>query len=241
MHLGIDVYRPLNDGTRCDLIFDLAGKLMRVQVKWAHLSGDVLIIRCYRCRRTKAGLLTRSYTANEVDAFAAYSMDLDKCFFLPFEVMQGRNTVQLPLAPSKNNQQAGINWAEAYEFGATLSQFGAVAQLGERLRGTQEVGGSSPPGSTPLQLFARRPADAGLSAARSPARRRSSGRSRPAPPAASTEREPRLAPIRHGRIASTIRSTCRSASRKTPALGSPKASVFRPRGRSRSPGDPPWA
>ena len=153
MRLGIDVYRPLNDGTRCDLIFDLAGTLSRVQVKWAHLSDDVLIIRCYRCRRTSAGLLKRSYTANEIDAFAAYSMDLDKCFFLPFEVMQGRTTLQLRLAPSKNNQQAGINWAEAYEFSATLSEFGAIAQLGERLRGTQEVGGSSPPGSTPLKLL----------------------------------------------------------------------------------------
>ena len=27
-------------------------------------------------------------------------------------------------------------------------RFGAIAQLGERLRGTQEVGGSIPPGST---------------------------------------------------------------------------------------------
>jgi PD-(D/E)XK endonuclease len=33
MRLGIDVFRPLNDGTRCDLIFDLAGKRTRVQVK----------------------------------------------------------------------------------------------------------------------------------------------------------------------------------------------------------------
>jgi hypothetical protein len=23
--LGIDVYKPINDGTRCDLVFDLAG------------------------------------------------------------------------------------------------------------------------------------------------------------------------------------------------------------------------
>ena len=28
------------------------------------------------------------------------------------------------------------------------NKFGAIAQLGERLRGTQEVGGSIPPGST---------------------------------------------------------------------------------------------
>jgi PD-(D/E)XK endonuclease len=77
--LGIDVYKPLNDGTRGDLIFDLHGKLTRVQCEWAARHGDVLIVRCYRYRRTRNGLLRRMYTADEVDAFAAYSVDTDKC------------------------------------------------------------------------------------------------------------------------------------------------------------------
>ena len=33
--------------------------------------------------------------------------------------------------------------------------FGAIAQLGERLRGTQEVGGSIPPSSTNRRLWTR--------------------------------------------------------------------------------------
>ena len=40
-----------------------------------------------------------------------------------------------------------VNWAEEYEFAATLGVPGAVAQLGERERGTLEVTGSSPVGS----------------------------------------------------------------------------------------------
>ncbi len=79
IRLGIDVYKPINDGTRCDLIFDLAGRLTRVQCKWAAFHGEILIVRCYRHRRTKDGLLRRLYTANEVDAFAAYSPATDKC------------------------------------------------------------------------------------------------------------------------------------------------------------------
>ena len=148
IRLGTDVYKPLNGGTRCDLIFDLGGKLMRVQCKWASRCGEVLIVRCYRNRRTRGGMLTRRYTADEVDAFAAYSMELDRCYFLPFAEFAGRRNLQLRLAPSRNNQQAGINWAEAYEFGATLGTPGAVAQLGERLDGIQEVRGSIPLGST---------------------------------------------------------------------------------------------
>ena len=41
-----------------------------------------------------------------------------------------------------NGQRASINWAGDYLLP------GAIAQLGERLTGSQEVGGSNPPGST---------------------------------------------------------------------------------------------
>jgi PD-(D/E)XK endonuclease len=93
-------------------------------------------------------LLRRAYTADEVDAFAAYRLDIDRCYFFPFVVFDGRGTIQLRLAPSRNNQKAGINLAEQYEFGATLAEFGAIAQLGERVAGSDEVAGSSPAGST---------------------------------------------------------------------------------------------
>jgi PD-(D/E)XK endonuclease len=147
--LGIDVYKPISDGTRCDLILDIDGSLTRVQCKWAARHGDVLVIRCYRCRRTRSGLLKRGYTADEVDAFAAYCVELGKCYFFRFEDWGGRTAIQLRLRPSKNNQRRGINWAEEYEFGATLAgEQGAVAQLGERQRGTLEATGSSPVGST---------------------------------------------------------------------------------------------
>ncbi len=135
--LGIDVYAPVNGGTRCDMIFDLAGQLTRVQCKWAARCGDVLIVRCYRSRRTRAGMLSRTYTSDEIDAFAVYSMELDRCYFLPFDRFPGQRNIQLRLAPSRNNQQIGINWAKAFEFDDTLTQFGAVAQLGERLAGSQ--------------------------------------------------------------------------------------------------------
>jgi hypothetical protein len=55
--------------------------------------------------------------------------------------------VQLRLAPTLNNQRQGINWAEHYEFEARLRALGAVAQLGERLAGSQKVTGSIPVGS----------------------------------------------------------------------------------------------
>jgi hypothetical protein len=49
--------------------------------------------------------------------------------------------------PTRNNQRRGVHWARDYEFAARIQSFGAVAQLGERLAGSQKATGSSPVGS----------------------------------------------------------------------------------------------
>jgi hypothetical protein len=79
-----------------------------------------------------------------------YCAELDTCYFIRFEQLAGDSGMQLRLAPTRNNQRRGINWAEEYEFGATLGSPGAVAQLGERRRGTPKATGSSPVGSIRL-------------------------------------------------------------------------------------------
>ena len=65
-------------------------------------------------------LRRRSYTAAEVDAIAAYCPDVDGCFFVPAERFDGHLQVGLRLAPSRNNQRAGITWAEDFVFKARL-------------------------------------------------------------------------------------------------------------------------
>ena len=43
---GIDVYRPVSEGGRFDMIFAFAdGSLSRVQCKWAQRMGDVVVVR----------------------------------------------------------------------------------------------------------------------------------------------------------------------------------------------------
>jgi hypothetical protein len=148
LKLGAGVFQPLGD-ERYDLILDLRPDLLRVQCKWATRSGDVVQIRTRRCRRGPEGLIHRAYKLGEIDAVAAYCADLEQCYLLPLEMSVGRAMVQLRLAPSKNNQHLRINWARDFEFGATLAKLnGPIAQLGERLSGTQKVAGSIPAGST---------------------------------------------------------------------------------------------
>jgi PD-(D/E)XK endonuclease len=146
--LGIDVYRPVGEGGRYDMIFEVGSQLLRVQCKWAPRHRDVVVIRCYSARRNRHGLIRRKYLDGEIDAFAAYCPDTDRCYFLPFQSFLNRTQIQLRLGPCKNNQKLGINWAKDYDFAATLGPHGAIAQLGERVSGRDEVAGSSPAGST---------------------------------------------------------------------------------------------
>jgi hypothetical protein len=147
--LGFDVYLPITEGGRYDLIIQAGPRLLRVQCKWAGLNGDVIVLRSYSARRSVGGkLINRHYTRDEVDMFAAYSPDLDQCFLLPPELWERRRQVHLRISPTLNNQARGINWAKDFELAATLGALGAVAQLGERQSGTLEATGSSPVGST---------------------------------------------------------------------------------------------
>ena len=145
--LGIGIYRAMTEGERYDLIFDIGERLIRVQCKWALLKGDVLVINACSNRRGPNGFIKRAYTAEQIDAFAAYAGELDRCFYLPIERFRNIRSILLRLGPSRNNQRRRINWADDFDFAATLRPLGAVAQLGERVHGMHEVTGSSPVGS----------------------------------------------------------------------------------------------
>lgn len=138
---GMGVLRPFAD-ERYDLIFDMRPGLLRVQCKYASRNGDVLQVPTggswYSPGR---GYVRSTYTEAEIDAIAAYCAELGRCYLLPVSVISGLRLVYLRLAPTRNRQKAAINWAADYEFGA-------IAQLGEHLAGSQKVVGSSPTGST---------------------------------------------------------------------------------------------
>jgi hypothetical protein len=113
--LGIGVFKPLTDGERYDLIFDLRPRLLRIQCKWVGRHGDTVIVRCYSSRRTADGLRRRTYAYDEGDAIAAYCADNERCFLLPVTVVASRAEVRLRLAPARNNQRARVRWASVFE------------------------------------------------------------------------------------------------------------------------------
>ena len=142
IRLGIDVLKPVAEHGRYDLAFDLESRIIRVQCKWARLEDAVICVNLVGFRWTSTGSVRSRYSAEEIDAVAAYCEPLDQVYLLPASQIAGRSAFYLRIAPAKNAQRAAINWAENYSLGA-------IAQSEERLRGTQEVAGSSPASSTP--------------------------------------------------------------------------------------------
>ena len=135
--LGIAVMRPSIEGRRYDLVFDVGDRLVRAQCKWASEQDGVLRIRTSTSRHTPAGYVRTTYTAREIDGFAVYSDERQACYWLPIEEFAGQSYVHLRVAPARNGQRLLVKFAADYPFGA-------VAQLGERLAGSQKVRGSSP-------------------------------------------------------------------------------------------------
>ena len=149
VRLGIEVFKPVAEGGRFDLLFLLDGRFIRIQCKWASRYEDVVIARCYSARRNRHGLVRRPYTPEEIDAYAAYCAELDRCFYLPLARFGPKTEIRLRLTRARNNQRLGVTWADDFDFAATLGRApGAIAQLGERVHGMHEVAGSSPAGST---------------------------------------------------------------------------------------------
>ena len=147
VRLGIPVLRPIGEHGRSDLAFEIGDRLWRVQCKWASRRGQTLIVSCESARRCADGFIRRRYTAEEVDAVGAYNLEFDRCFLIPIARVENRPAISLRFAPCLNNQRRRINWADDFDFAATIRRQGAVAQLEERESGRLEATGSSPVGS----------------------------------------------------------------------------------------------
>jgi PD-(D/E)XK nuclease superfamily protein len=138
---GMVVWRPMVEGCRYDLILEAGNRLLRTQCKWANREGDVVVVRGRTWRHSPRGYIWTTYSAAEIDGIAAWCPDTAECYFVPIPDIAGRVCLHLRLAPARNNQELLVHWAADY-------RLGAIAQLGERRRGTPKVAGSSPASST---------------------------------------------------------------------------------------------
>src|SRR5215208_5408165 len=102
---------PFSDNLRYDCVIDDGERLLRVQIKTAHLEKGCLTFATastdwYRHRR-------RSYHG-EADVFAVYYPPTSQVYVIPVEACP-RTVARLRVEPVRNGQSRRIRWAKDFE------------------------------------------------------------------------------------------------------------------------------
>lgn len=75
IELGYNVSQPLNADSRYDCIIDVNNKLLKIQIKTAHLAPkteNAIEIKCRSVTTTQNLYKEKTYNENEIDYFATY-------------------------------------------------------------------------------------------------------------------------------------------------------------------------
>ena len=113
LELGFVVLQPFGDNQRYDLVVEKPAGFVRVQCKTAKLNADGSVLS-FSCKSNAGGYNRRDYKG-EIDAFAVYSHEIKKCFFIPIDDA-GVSQMFLRLINPKNNTSiTTVNWAKDYE------------------------------------------------------------------------------------------------------------------------------
>lgn len=88
--LGYSVSIPFGDKDRYDQIWDINGKLIRVQIKTSHWKNDNCNALTFSCKSTSNGK-DHKYTEKDIDYFA--TMWEEQCYLIPVSVCSTAKTL----------------------------------------------------------------------------------------------------------------------------------------------------
>lgn len=118
---GCHVSLPYGENSRYDMIVDVNGKLLRVQVKTSSLKKEDENAIEFSCRSTRVnsqGVVSNRYTSNEIDYFATFWKGV--CYLIPITECSVSKTLRF--APPKSGQIKGISFAKDYELQTQLNK-----------------------------------------------------------------------------------------------------------------------
>ena len=112
--LGYQVSVPFGDRERYDQIWDVHGKLLKVQVKtasWVDESNTAIKFSCRSSQRSHSKTKNTRYQEGEIDYFATFWDG--QCYLVP--LAETSNEKILRFEPPKNGQVKGITFADTYK------------------------------------------------------------------------------------------------------------------------------
>ena len=115
---NIPVYTPIVDNSGVDLIADINGKLLKIQVKTSTRNDSEKT--CFELTTTNARYkkngertgITKKYSSENIDYFSLYDYTSDELYML--KNTGEKSSVTIRLQPPKNNQYTNTNLKEDY-------------------------------------------------------------------------------------------------------------------------------
>lgn len=110
---GYDVFEPIREDCRVDLVVDLDGELARVQVKSGHYRDGKVKFKTRSCMTHKSHGTDGENYKGVVDHFAVYCLELDSAYWVSIDDAPD-SAMELRVDDAEVNHPS-INWAEEYE------------------------------------------------------------------------------------------------------------------------------
>jgi PD-(D/E)XK endonuclease len=120
---GYGLYIPFGENTRCDLIVDRDGDLIRVQCKTGRMrTGAVRFAVCSTYGHHRNPLTCNRGYDGQIDYFAVYCPETAGVYLVPIEDVPLKRVAALRVEPSRNNQYQRVRQAADYEIGRVTTE-----------------------------------------------------------------------------------------------------------------------
>lgn len=114
--LGFEIFLPIGENTRCDLLIDDGNRIGRVQCKTGRLRrGVVRFSACSNYAHHGNPRAAQRDYLGEIDYFAVYCPETEGVYLVPIDDVQVRRWGALRVDPPLNGQKRGIRLARNYE------------------------------------------------------------------------------------------------------------------------------
>lgn len=123
--LGYQVSIPFGDKERYDQIWDINGKLLRIQVKTSrpiNNKHDGIRFSCRSNTKVDGKIKHSNYNKDEIDYFCTFWDG--KCYIVPVEECKTDKTLRFTIP--KNKQLIDINFAKDYEVEEVLKKINQI-------------------------------------------------------------------------------------------------------------------
>ena len=120
---GYALYLPFGENTRCDLIVERDGELIRIQCKTGRLRDGSIrfaVCSCYGHHRNPE-TARRTYQG-QIDFFAVYCPETRSVYLIPIEDVPLKVAAYLRVHTPRNNQRRRIRMAADYEIARVTTE-----------------------------------------------------------------------------------------------------------------------